>query len=169
MQEILARTSDYSNKWKTSEQSVRLTSQDDVGQSSAAVGVQHVGPHVRWVLQAAMAANQSWQCSLGVVKWGGGRIETRASCCGAHGIFQQRELVQLGGRWKEEWKWPTDKKNPKKPMTCHHDNPELICVISLCFISCISTYQIELLYYNVSVKVHLSSLCRDWSVSTEII
>lgn len=82
----------------------RLTSEYNVGQSSAAVGVQHVGPHVHRVLQAAVAAAQPRQGGLGVVEQGGrgGRVEERTPRRGAHGVFQQGELVQLDGRWRRE-------------------------------------------------------------------
>lgn len=82
---------------------VELTSEYDVGKTSAAVGVQHVGPHVHRLLQAAVAAAQSWEGSPGVVErrggWGRGRVKARTSCCRAHRVFQQTELVQLHGRW----------------------------------------------------------------------
>lgn len=81
---------------------VGLTGEYDVGQSSAAVGVQHVGPHVHRVLQAAMAAPQPRERSLGVVERGGGRVEAGAPRCGAHRVFQQCEVVQLAGRWQTE-------------------------------------------------------------------
>lgn len=91
---------------KQNNQPVRLTGEYDIGQSSAAVGVQHVGPHVQRLLQAAVAATQPWERSLGVVERGGGRVEAGAPCCGAHGVFQQSELVQLVGRWRREnGKW----------------------------------------------------------------
>lgn len=89
-------------KGQKQNQPVRLTGEYDIGQSSAAVGVQHVGPHVHRVLQAAVAATQPWERSLGVVERGGGRVEAGAPCCGAHGVFQQSELVQLVGRWRRE-------------------------------------------------------------------
>lgn len=81
---------------------VGVISEDDVGQTSAAVGVQHVGPHVHRVLQAAVAASQPRQSSLGVVerggRGGGRRIEAGPPCCGAHCVFQQAELIQLIGK-----------------------------------------------------------------------
>lgn len=84
---------------------VSLTCEYDVGQSSAAVGVQHVGPHL--VLQIAMAATQACEGSLGVVEQGGGgrgggRVEARTPRRGAHRVFQQIKLVQLAGRWRRE-------------------------------------------------------------------
>lgn len=84
---------------------VSLTCEYDVGQSSAAVGVQHVGPHL--LLQIAMAATQACEGSLGVVEQGGGgrgggRVEARTPRRGAHRVFQQIKLVQLAGRWRRE-------------------------------------------------------------------
>ena len=79
-----------------------LTSEDDVGQASAAVRVQHVGPHVHGVLQAAVAAPQSREGSLGVVEQGGGGVKARPPRRGAHRALQQRELVELDGRWQRK-------------------------------------------------------------------
>jgi len=76
----------------------RLTGEDDVGQPPAAVGVQHVGPHVG-VLQAAAQPRQG---GLRVVEQRGGRVEVRAAARRhrAHGVLQQSELVQLDGEEK---------------------------------------------------------------------
>lgn len=49
---------------------IRLTCEYDVGQPSAAVRVQHVGPHMGRVMQAAVAAPQAGLSCLGVVERG---------------------------------------------------------------------------------------------------
>lgn len=68
------------------------TCKNNVGHPSSTVRVQHVGSHLKVVLQVAMATTQAHKSSLGAVEVGG---RVKSTCHRAHDVLQHIIMILL--------------------------------------------------------------------------